>query len=444
MEQIGFGDCLVVSFFYDAPLDAEGRTQRHVLLDFGSKSGGGSLKAVAERIERHTGGHLDVVVVSHRHQDHMSGFGSAAAAQVLDRLRPALVVRPWTEDPAAPAEFQGVAPTGLGPASRRFAARLRRMQDLAAALAQAAGEQAGGARGVLGEMALGELSNKDAIRKLDAWAAAGRGVFVKYGDALGLDHLIPGVTFRVIGPPTVEQHASIGQEGPEEEYWLWRSPLMSAVDGRDAASLRARLPAAVRPPGRRRPRGEIGPVRWLVEQLEDQQVGSLQRIVRIMDEVLNNTSVILLIQAGDRRLLFPGDAEIMNWDYALNVAPDHTALRDELRRVDLYKVGHHGSRNATPKSLFGLWTDGAATQHRRVALMSTRVGVYPVGETPATRPATAVPRIPLVNALAQAMTLYSTGELRADFGYDQRYEHVPQGVTLEASTEAGAPFMRVA
>jgi hypothetical protein len=317
------------------------------------------------------------------------------------------------------------------------------MQDFAAALVEATGERAVGARGALGEMAFGELSNRDAIRKLDAWAAAGRGVYVKHGDVLPLDQLIPGVSFRVIGPPTVEQHATIGREGPEEEYWLWRSPLLSAVDGPSAAPSRGRAPAAVRPRAGRPARGEIGPVRWLVEQLQDQQVSSLLRIVRIMDEVLNNTSVILLIQAGEKRLLFPGDAETMNWDYALNVAPDHAALRDELRRVDLYKVGHHGSRNATPRSLFALWADGAAAPHPRVALLSTRVGVYPAGETPATRPATAVPRIPLVNALAQAMTLYSTGELRADFGYDQRYEHVPQGVTLEARTDDLAPFVPV-
>ena len=39
---------------------------------------------------------------------------------------------------------------------------------------------------------------------------------------------------------------------------------------------------------------------------------------------MNNTSVILLIQACDRRLLFCGDAQIENWEYALTVGLSST------------------------------------------------------------------------------------------------------------------------
>jgi hypothetical protein len=441
MEQIGFGDCFLLSFVYDTALE-DGRQQRHMLLDFGSKAGGGSMSAVATRVAAQTDGRLDAIVVTHRHQDHLSGFGSAAAAQVLNGLKPKLIVRPWTEDPAAPADAQGVAPSRpLGPASRRLAARLRDMQEFAAEVARAAGDGAG-ARGALGELAVGELSNKDAIRQLDAWAATGEPAYVRYGDALPVEQLFPGVTMRVIGPPTVEQHPGVRGEGPEDLNWLWQSPLLSA-GGAGGGPFRPEAPAAVRARAQRRTKGEIGPVRWLVEQMQGQQVGSVERIVRVMDGVLNNTSVILLIQVGDRRLLFPGDAEHMNWEYALNLAPDREALREELRQVDLYKVGHHGSRNATPKELVALWSEGAAAQRPRAALVSTRVGVFPVGETPRTKPLTAVPRIALVNRLVDVATLYSTGELAAEFGYDQRYVHVPHGVTLEAKTRGGEPFKPV-
>ena len=67
---------------------------------------------------------------------------------------------------------------------------------------------------------------------------------------------------------------------------------------------------------------------------------------------MNNTSVILLFEVGARPL-FPGDAQVENWSYALEDAPDHEATRALLADVDLYKVGHHGSLNATPKKL--LW-----------------------------------------------------------------------------------------
>ena len=77
--------------------------------------------------------------------------------------------------------------------------------------------------------------------------------------------------------------------------------------------------------------------------------------------------MILLIQAGDRRLLFCGDAQIENWEYALTFAPDRLAVLELLRGVDLYKVGHHGSRNATPRTLFNLWNEAATRNRAMVA-----------------------------------------------------------------------------
>ena len=74
----------------------------------------------------------------------------------------------------------------------------------------------------------------------------------------------------------------------------------------------------------------------------------LLQIVRMLDQQMNNTSVILIFQVRKKLLLFPGDAQIENWEYAL-VRRSTKAL---LRNVDLYKVGHHGSRNATPKTLW--------------------------------------------------------------------------------------------
>jgi beta-lactamase superfamily II metal-dependent hydrolase len=59
--------------------------------------------------------------------------------------------------------------------------------------------------------------------------------------------------------------------------------------------------------------------------------------------------VILLIDVGDKRLLFPATAQIENWSWALKHAPKSALLCKLLSRVDLYKVGHHGSRNATPR-----------------------------------------------------------------------------------------------
>ena len=59
--------------------------------------------------------------------------------------------------------------------------------------------------------------------------------------------------------------------------------------------------------------------------------------------------------------------------------------------MDLFKVGHHGSRNATPKkSLFPLLAE--APPEQRLALMSTLSGFY--------RSANPVPNQALVDSLS--------------------------------------------
>jgi hypothetical protein len=161
-----------------------------------------------------------------------------------------------------------------------------------------------------------------------------------------------------------------------------------------------------------------------------QQLNSLLRIVRSMDDILNNTSVILLfeLRQGRRplRLLFPGDAQIENWEYALRYAREAKDNLELLRTVDLYKVGHHGSRNATPKTLYNLWNEPRTKDRKMWALLSTKPGVY--GKTPAT----AVPRSTLVSALDTRMTLLSTEPLKSGHPYEE----------LTANLRSGTGFLR--
>ncbi|MGD9161868.1 MAG: MBL fold metallo-hydrolase [Desulfobacteraceae bacterium] len=70
----------------------------------------------------------------------------------------------------------------------------------------------------------------------------------------------------------------------------------------------------------------------------------------------NNTSMVLLLEWRNRRLLFTGDAEWKgtgvkenhrnsNWDVMLNIPEVSNVL---LQTLDLLKVGHHGSHNGSP------------------------------------------------------------------------------------------------
>ncbi|UAK26326.1 MBL fold metallo-hydrolase [Sphingomonas nostoxanthinifaciens] len=74
-----------------------------------------------------------------------------------------------------------------------------------------------------------------------------------------------------------------------------------------------------------------------------------------LDSDTNNTSLVLAFQLPDDEgsfMLFAADAQVGNWlswhnqTYAIGTAPPLTAA-DILNRTRLYKVGHHGSHNAT-------------------------------------------------------------------------------------------------
>jgi hypothetical protein len=114
--------------------------------------------------------------------------------------------------------------------------------------------------------------------------------------------------------------------------------------------------------------------------------------------------VVLLIAAGARTLLFPGDAQIESWEYAL------PKYRRYLTDVDLYKVGHHGSLNATPKSLWNGFSKRGSKRHagRLTTLLSTRAGLHGSHVD-----GTEVPRELLVDTLKRESNFVSTQESRS-------------------------------
>ena len=143
------------------------------------------------------------------------------------------------------------------------------------------------------------------------------------------------------------------------------------------------------------------------------------QIVRTLDKQMNNTSVILLFDAG-KKLLFPGDAQIENWEYALSDEKVVALLRD----VDVYKVGHHGSLNATPKKMWDAFDKrGPATQRNRLkTVLSTMSGKH--GSVDAQ---TEVPRRTLMKELKAKSELHSTENATASTLYEEVRIEFPQG-----------------
>jgi hypothetical protein len=225
-------------------------------------------------------------------------------------------------------------------------------------------------------------------------------MYLHAGSPVRLSRIVPGLHVTVLGPPTVEQsRAVMKQAARDSEYWMLQ--LQRSIGVAAAASPpphHVAEPTSVPP----------GPARWLIERVANHRTHSATRLVRALDDALNNTSLVLLLEIGRLSLLFPGDAQIENWRFTLDQLAADPALQAKLRDIDLYKVGHHGSRNATPRSLHALWAQRSAETPRLTALMSTLSGVH------GTTPATAVPRATLVTALKQVADLHSTEDLPAD------------------------------
>jgi hypothetical protein len=395
MYNVGFGDCFLLTFRYANGPD------KHMLIDYGTNAnadGALPLDELGEKIAVDCGrtpskeGKLAAVVLSHRHRDHIKGFDPDIGGQTIRALDPDVVLRPWTEEPGVEDN------TSPAFAMRRdLAASLLTAEDLADDLGQAVGtEDRRTLRGRIGAFAARQLKNKQAVELLHDLSEGGKGRYLSAGEDPGIDDALPGVKISVLGPPLPDVWQAVRrQRADDPEYWLHLRHTLprGLVLDEDAGGAASDVP--------------IGPESWLVEKLRTEGLHSTLRIVLTLDKALNNTSLILLIEAAGRRMLFPGDAQIENWSYSLSGPGSSEELCAKLADLDLYKVGHHGSRNATPKlALLPLWQVPGAPKVP-VAFLSTLEGTYDE--------AYPVPAEGLVNALkAPPLSLVNTDWFPAD------------------------------
>ena len=417
---VGFGDCFLLSFKY-------GESARHVLVDFGStrtptgKPGKGPyLERIAHQIAEDCDHKLTAVVLTHRHKDHLSGFardGSKGPGAIIRDLKPEIVIQPWTEDPKVAPDAKG-PPKGVRGARLQRGLYLRSLKDMnhfAGYIRTAAKTLRGGDLKATREQLdfLGddnELANRSAVLNLmDMGKRKARYLYT--GAPSGLEALLPGVKVHVLGPPTLEQDPRVATQTDKQadEFWHLRASFWArrgALARQGSRAGKPLFPAALL---------ERVPwdARWYAYKAQRELADSLLSIVRTLDDAMNNTSLNLLFEVGKTCLLFPGDAQWENWRYAL----EQPKYRKLLARVNVYKVGHHGSLNATPKSM---WIElanrgGKSKPDRLLSLLSTKDHVH--GSEDAH---TEVPRQVLVNALEKDSTLIDT---RKTEGADLRITH---------------------
>jgi hypothetical protein len=365
---------------------------------------------IANNIKEVVGDDLVAVVATHRHQDHVSGFqrnNGKGPGDVIRSLKPKVVVQPWTEQPDLAQKATGPALKRFGKGAKAHVAALSDIHEIAAQVVEAAqlGRLPQGMKDRLSFIGEDNIKNLDAVKNLMSMGVKDP-VYVFSGSKSGLDSLLPGVKVHVLGPPTVDQSSKIKSYAKtSDQYWGFQARAMRAAGVSGQAKRKVLFPRHVASHGPNYP----VETRWLIYHARVAQSEQLLSIVTMLDKAMNNTSVILVFEAGNKRLLFPGDAQLENWLYALDGTNDkYKAL---LQSIDLYKVGHHGSWNATPKKLWNLFKKKSASsgQSRLKTLMSTLEGVFHEEHE--------VPRGKLVTELKHQSNLFSTQQLPKDEFY---------------------------
>ena len=338
------------------------------------------MKPVAKDIAKESGGVLDLVIATHQHTDHLSGF-----KQAQDELHPTKVEMKrlwlaWTEDPSNPLGKKVQDDLSRSSTAVRLAAKQLAAVDSAAA-ARIQGTLDFFSPGVAGE---------DTQEILDALQAR-PDVEIEYhspGDLLELPG-VPNVRVYVLGPPSdpaalkVTNPRKTKHEGYEEAQLA--AEAAGFVDALDTALTGAAAERSF-PFDARHRRAEaamkgdaffqqhyFGTTPQEQKELKRRKIdaswlSAAEELALALGDYTNNTSLALAFEFIDTGevLLFPGDAQIGSWNtwpkLAWTISENGTTrtvkIGDLLARTVFYKASHHASHNGTLSGLaegaFGL------------------------------------------------------------------------------------------
>lgn len=356
MYRQGLGDCFLVT------IPRDGASPFRMLIDcgvvLGTANAGALMKQVVHDVWDETGGHLDLLVATHEHWDHLSGF--VQAKDLFQAFTIDQVWLGWTEgdDPLAKK---------LRSAHQSLRAALKVAQTRAA---MAGDDDTAGEVGSLLEFfgAAGDNTAGAALANVKSFSKT-----VRYCFPTDAPVVLPGTGVRayVLGPPRDE--AAIRRFNPSsahpETYGVTSSdvflaamaPALRDEGAGDPFDSILQIPiqyAGQLPFFQRHYFGEDSNSTANPDQgwrrIDSAWLGGASELALQLDSATNNTSLVIALElAGGEVLLFAADAQVGNWlswqDLAWTAGDRKVTGPDLLSRAVFYKVGHHGSHNATLK-----------------------------------------------------------------------------------------------
>lgn len=389
MYRIGHGDCFLIAF------DGDERPV-NVLIDCGYKPGSPDFiktapDEVVADLRKVTGGHLDVAVITHEHQDHVNAITKA-------RFKDFTIGETWfawtesEDDKLAKAlrRKHNDRLKALAMAVNRLRMSAAR-QEAADRISEFISLEIGGeardlnlATGGLGLAAGGAWTNKDAMKLFRDISKKPARCIYPHDEIISL----PGASkVRVfpLGPPHDEdaigdldphgsesfpQHAMAGRDAAPTFAMALAASLAPDSDAGQPFSLRhgvklAELAADAEllhwfsshcgkgdEPEEDTQNNSV-PANAKFRRIDEDWLDSAEQLALAMGNDTNNASLVLAFELGrgGKVLLFAGDAQRGNWaswaEKSFCDGKTKIDVKELLGRTVLYKVGHHGSHNAT-------------------------------------------------------------------------------------------------
>jgi beta-lactamase superfamily II metal-dependent hydrolase len=354
MYNMGFGDCFLLTL-----PSAQGRP-RCILIDCGKhklSTKGPKLAAIVPQVlsdvTYEDGPAIDLLIVTHRHEDHVSGF----ALPGWEGVRVGEVWMPWTEHPTDP-EARRICEKQSTSASKAVNALAALALDPAEAdyLLSYAGNNLTNAKAM--NLLHGGFQGAPPRRFLPEPNAP-------EGEPIRLAAL-PGVEIYVLGPsrnPDVVRD----MDPPSHEAYHFAGDTSANNDSLPPFGPEWRHTRATYPAGASIPEDFTEDTEKHIGEIFEEP--ALELLVAL-EKAVNGTSLILLFHIGRQWLLFPGDAQWGSWNEIL-ANPRWQTL---LKRLTFYKVGHHGSHNATPVS----FVENYLNEDARVMIPTGEVKKWPM------------------------------------------------------------------